>query len=76
MIHTFVGEEHQDVLKKEILIIKKIMKNPLIFVINHDENKKESSFNHKIDNDTIILNIGRYGEILEITRHNMRDFVM
>jgi hypothetical protein len=61
---------------KEISKIKDLVKNPLIFVVIHDENRKDNSFSHKVDKDTIIMNIGRYGDILGITRNNMRDFVM
>ena len=61
---------------KEIAKIKALVINPLIFVINHNENREKNSFSYKIEKDKIIINICHYDKILEITRNNIRDFVM
>jgi hypothetical protein len=36
IIHSFFGQEHEEVAKKQITKIRKAIENPLIFSIIHD----------------------------------------
>ncbi len=42
VIHSFTGEKEQLILKMEIEKIKRIHKEHLIFVINHDESLRDN----------------------------------
>jgi hypothetical protein len=66
MIHSLSGVEHQDVANKQITKIRQAIKNPLIFLIIHDERKKDNNFTSIIDKDTVqITLLGRYNDLLD-----------
>ena len=44
LIHSFSGKEHEDLVKKHVAKINKIKKNTLIFLIIHDEARKDNNF--------------------------------
>jgi hypothetical protein len=42
LIHSFIDEKDMSILKFELNKIKQIHKEPLIFIIYHDENLRDS----------------------------------
>ena len=44
LIHAFSGSKNLKIVMKQISIIKKHSKNPLIFVITHDSDRSDNTF--------------------------------
>jgi hypothetical protein len=49
IIQTLSGLDHQEVANKQITIIRQTIENPLIFLIIHDERRKEHNFTSIIE---------------------------
>ena len=67
MIHSFVGAEHQVIVKEHITLIHQRSKNPLIILILHDESKRDSNFTTTQDGNIVKIMISRYTDLLGIS---------
>jgi len=65
LIHSFIGEEHEAVVMTQINKIHQSSKDPLIFLIIHDEGRKDSSFSTSQDGNIIKIMLSRYNDLLE-----------
>ena len=66
MIHTLSGLEHQEVANKQITKIRQVIKDPLIFLIIHDERRKEYNFASEIETNFVQITLPcRYNDLLD-----------
>ena len=72
MIHSFIGVEHQDVVNRQITKIRQKTKNPLIFLIIHDEERKDKNYNISPDQTIVKIMICRYSDLLA----NQKDILI
>jgi hypothetical protein len=59
-----IGENHEAIAKRQIDKIYQSQENPLIFLIVHDEGKKDSSFSRSQDGNIVTIYISRYNDLL------------
>ena len=64
LIHSLIGENHEAIVKRQIDKIYQSQENPLIFLIVHDEGKKDSSFSRSQDGNIVTIYISRYNDLL------------
>jgi len=77
IVHTLSGLEHQEVANKQIKKIRQAIKDPLIFMIIHDERRKEYNFASKIETNFVQITLPcRYNELFEITLQNLRKLIL
>ena len=76
LIHSFAGKEHEDVVKKHVTKINKIKKNSLIFLIIHDEARKDNNFTASQDGKNVIIKLSSYNDLLGIPKANLRNLII
>jgi hypothetical protein len=65
IIHTFQGEDHQESANRQIKKIKEKANNPLIFVIIHDDGRRDNNIITKTIDDIVWISISRYRDLLD-----------
>jgi hypothetical protein len=76
LIHSFIGAEHQAIVKSQITKIHQKTKNPLIFLIIHDEGRRDNSFTSSQDGKIIKIMISRYSDLLDIPKAKLRNKIV
>jgi hypothetical protein len=76
MIHSFIGHEHQEVANKQINKINQSIKNPLIFLIIHDESRKDNDFTTSNYDNIVQISLGRYNDLLGVSRAKLRSLIV
>ena len=76
MIHSSIGDDNQQVALKQISKIRVAIENPLIFLIIHDENRKEDDFDSSLDGNIVQIRLGRYNNLHGIPRSNLRTLII
>jgi hypothetical protein len=51
-------------------------KNPLIFLITHDADRRDNSFTAKLDGNIIEISFRRYSDLLDVQRENLRKYIL
>ena len=64
LIHSLIGEDHEAIVKRQIDKILQSQEHPLIFLIRHDEGRKDSSFSMSQDGNIVTIKISRYNDLL------------
>ena len=64
LIHSLIGEDHEAIVKRQIDKILQSQEHPLIFLIGHDEGRKDSSFSMSQDGNIVTIKISRYNDLL------------
>ena len=65
IIHTFKGEEHKENANRHIKKIKEKVINPLIFMIIHEDDKKNNNFISNTIDDVINVTISGYKNLID-----------
>ena len=76
MIHSFEGSEHQKVVKKHIADIHRKSKNPLIFLIIHNEGKSDNNFTTEQDGNIVKIMVTRYSDLHGLPKENLRKTIV
>jgi hypothetical protein len=75
LIHSFIGLDHKEGVMKQITKINKISKNPLVFLIIHDENRRDNSFSTSQDKNMIKIMLSRYTDLLDTPKQQLRKII-
>jgi hypothetical protein len=76
MIHAFEGSEHQKVVKKHITLIHQKTKNPLIFLIIHNEGRSDNNFTTEQDGNIVKIMVTRYTDLHGLPKENLRNTIV
>ena len=65
IIHTFKGEDHKEIANSQIKKIKEQVAKPLIFVIIHDDGRRDNNITSNTIEDIVWISISRYRDLLD-----------